>query len=188
MKRTLAALTFAAAAVSPVWADELSDTIKGALASYESGDLGRTSEDLTYALQLLNQQRAETLKAFLPEPLDGWELRESKGSSNAGGMALFGGGLTASAEYRRERDRIEVQIISDSPMISSMAMIFNNPAALGAQGKIKRIGREKVLIKNNGEMQTLIDNRIMVQVSGRAPAEDMEAYFSKIDLRALKDF
>ncbi|MEZ5659225.1 MAG: hypothetical protein R3E83_12045 [Burkholderiaceae bacterium] len=188
IRTALAAAAIGLAISTPVLADELGDTLKAALSSYEAGDLSRTNEDLTYAMQLLNQRRADALQKFLPEALDGWELSKSKGSNNGAGMAMFGGGLTANAVYRRDRERIEVQIIANSPMIASMAMIFNNPAAIGAQGKITRIGREKVLIKNDGEMQSLVDNRILVQVSGKAPAEAMEAYFRKIDLNGLKDF
>lgn len=188
MKRTATALlAIALSAATPAWGDEISDTIKSALESYGAGDVSRTHEDLTYALQLLNQKRADALKAFLPAPLDGWKLNESEGSAG-GGMAMFGGGLTASAKYTRDRDRVEVQIVADSPMVASMAMLFNNPAALGAQGKVTRIGREKVLVKENGEMQTLVDNRVLVQVSGRAPAKDLEAFFRKIDLNGLKSF
>ncbi|MEZ5648963.1 MAG: hypothetical protein R3E87_00265 [Burkholderiaceae bacterium] len=189
MYRTaIIAMSIALSAATPALADEISDTLNSAIKSYEAGDLGRTNEDLTYAMQLITQKRGEALQAFLPEPIDGWELQKSKGSGNGGGLAMFGGGLTASAVYKRDRDRIEVQIIAGSPMIASMAMIFNNPAAIGAQGKLTRIGREKVLIKNDGELQSLVDNRILVQVSGKGSAEDKEALFRKIDLQGLKDF
>jgi len=45
-----------------------------------------------------------------------------------------------------------------------------------------------VAITKEGEVRAMIDNRIFVQVTGRAPVEDKEAYFAAINLRGLKDF
>jgi hypothetical protein len=73
-------------------------------------------------------------------------------------------------------------------MIAAMAGMFANPAAMGAMGSVKRIGREKVIVTNDGELQALINNRILVQVTGSAPVEDKEAYFGAIDLAGLKDY
>ncbi len=66
--------------------------------------------------------------------------------------------------------------------------MFGNAALMGSMGKVKRIGRQKVVITNDGELQAMVDNRIFIQVTGRAPVEDKEAYFGAIDLAGLKDF
>jgi len=44
------------------------------------------------------------------------------------------------------------------------------------------------VITQAGALQALIDNRILVQITGRAPMPDKEAYFAALDLRGLKDF
>ena len=58
---------------------------------------------------------------------------------------------------------------------------------MGSMGKVKRINRQKVVITNDNEIQTLIDGRIMIQISGNADLEAKEAYFKAIDLKALKE-
>jgi len=55
-------------------------------------------------------------------------------------------------------------------------------------GERKRIGRQTVVISQQGEMQALIDKRILIEITGRAPIEDKEAYFAAMDIRGLKDF
>ena len=69
-----------------------------------------------------------------------------------------------------------------------MAMMFGTAAMMSSMGQIKRIKRQKVAITKEGEVRAMIDNRIFVQVTGRAPVEDKEAYFAAINLRGLKDF
>ena len=41
--------------------------------------------------------------------------------------AMFGGGTSANAEYRRGKDRINISIITDSPMLSSSSNNFASP-------------------------------------------------------------
>jgi hypothetical protein len=66
--------------------------------------------------------------------------------------------------------------------------MFGNTALMGAMGQVKRINRQKVVITKNGELQALIDNRILVQIGGNASAEDKEAYFAAMDIKGLEDF
>ena len=53
---------------------------------------------------------------------------------------------------------------------------------------MKRINRQKVLVKQDGSITAMIDKRIMIEVSGRAPAEDKEAYFKAIDIKGLEKY
>jgi hypothetical protein len=100
----------------------------------------------------------------------------------------FGGGMMASATYTRDNDTIEIQLMADNQMVTSMAMMFGNAAMMGSMGQVKRIKRQKVVITKQGEVQAMIDNRIFVQISGRSPIEDKEAYFAALDISGLKDF
>ncbi|MGH1360002.1 MAG: hypothetical protein ACRBC3_14665 [Burkholderiaceae bacterium] len=176
-------------ATTATWAqaDDFSDTLENAKQAYAEGDIGGAKEELAYASQLLGQMRAKQLESYLPEALDGWTRKENKSSSNAG-AAMFGGGTAANVEYRRGKDRVKINLVTDSPMLASMGMLFNNPALAGTQGTMKRINRQKVLVKKNGAITAMIDKRIMVEVSGRAPAEDIEAYFKGIDIKGLKSY
>lgn len=186
MKKLMLALLLASAAG---WAsaDDFTDTIESAKQAYADGDISGAKEELAYATQLLGQMRAGQLEKFLPDALDGWERKEAKGQSNAG-AAMFGGGTTANAEYRRGKDRVKISIVTDSPMLASMGMLFSNPALSGSQGTMKRINRQKVLVKKNGNISAMIDKRIMLEIKGRAPAKEFEAYFKAIDIKGLKSY
>jgi len=167
-------------------ADDFTTTLENVRQAYEEGDIAGAKEELDYASQLLGQMRAQKLQSLLPVALDGWTRKDAE--ANNAGAALFGGGTTAKAEYRRGKDRISISIMTDSPMLASMAMLFNNPAMAGTQGTMKRINRQKVMVKKDGSITAMVDKRIMIEVSGRAPAEDKEAYFKAVDLKGLKAY
>jgi len=173
-------------AATPAGADEVEEALELALEAYRAGDLTMAKEEIDFAAQLIAQKKAATLGEYLPEPLPGWVRHDDDG-----GHAGFGG-MNASATYLTEgegdRKRVDVQIMANNQMISAMAAMFANPAMLGGQGEMKRINRQKVIVTQQSELQALVDNRIMVTISGNAPVEDKEAYFAAIDLRALEDF
>jgi hypothetical protein len=172
--------------IAPVHADEVEDSLQMALEAYQAGDLNAAKEELDFASQLLSQMKAEGLSGYLPEALPGWTRAEGGDQSQA--MAQFGGGVTASATYSRDQDRIEVQLMAGNQMVTTMAGMFGNAAMMGSMGTVKRLKRQKVVINQNGDVQAMIDNRVFVQISGRAPTEDKEAYFEALDFRGLKDF
>lgn len=170
----------------PARADEVEDALETALDAYRAGDIAAAKEEIDFAAQLLAQQRAAGLGDFLPEALPGWTRLEEQNRGQSG--AAFGGGMAASANYRRGTDHIEVELMADNQIVTAMAAMFGNVAMMGAMGQVKRIGRQKVVVTPEGEVQALVDNRILVKVSGNAPIEDKEAYFKAIDIRGLKDF
>ena len=171
--------------VAPAQADDVEDALEMALEAYRAGDLAVAKEEIDFAAQLIAQKKAAALADYLPEPLPGWERMDDGGGGQAG---MFGGGMSASATYTRDRDRVEVQFMANNQMVTAMAGMFGNAAMMGSMGEVKRINRQKVVITQAGELQTLVDNRIFITISGNAPVEDKEAYFEAIDLRALEDF
>lgn len=170
---------------APAAADQIEEALEMALEAYRAGDIAVAKEEIDFAAQLIAQKKAAALADYLPEPLPGWTRRDDEG----GGQAAFGG-MTASATYLNEvdRKRVEVQLIANNQMVSAMAAMFSNPAIMGSAGTLKRINRQKVMIDQQGQLQTVVDNRILITISGNAPAEDKEAYFAAIDLEAVADF
>jgi len=181
----LAALLIAAAPLA-VLADEIENSLTMALEAYQSGDVKGAKEETDFAAQLLAQMQASGLTEFLPAALDGWTREDNESQAQA--ATMFGGGVSASASYTRGDDRIEIQLMADNQMVTSMAAMFSNTAMMGAMGQVMRIGRQKVVVTQNGDLQAMIDNRIFVQVSGGAPVEDKEAYFAALDIGGLEDF
>ncbi len=182
------ALTLSFALLTPgqARADEIEDAIQAALKAYQADDVALAKEELDFASQLLSQAKAAGLADFLPAPLDGWERGETE--SESVGAVMMGGGLSARATYTSTGRRVDVQLLADNPMVAAMAGMFSSTATMGAMGTVKRINRQKVILTNDGELQALVNNRILVQIQGDAPPEDMEAYFAAIDVDGLKAF
>lgn len=172
--------TETAATESP---DEVETSLEAALEAYREGDLEMATEEIEYAQQLMAQQKTQALAGFLPEPLDGWVKEEGE----TGGMPGLGG-MMASATYVGPEHTVEIQLMADNQMVASMMMMFNNAAMIGQMGELMRIGRQKVIRTNEDELQAMLDNNVLVSISGDAPVETKQAYFEAMDLRALEDF
>lgn len=176
----------AGTAALPALADDVEDSIDAALQAYRAGDIKAAKNELDFASQLLGQMKAEGLKAFLPAPLEGWEREDSETDTRA--MAAFGGGQMASARYTKDDQSVEIQLMADNQMVSAMAGMFSSAAMMGAMGKVRRLQGEKVVVTEEGELQALVDDRIMVQITGSADADTKAAYFEAMDIPGLKAF
>ncbi|MEO1495247.1 MAG: hypothetical protein AAFV19_24145 [Pseudomonadota bacterium] len=173
-------------ATTAAQADDVEDSINAALEAYRSGDIKTAKEEIDFASQLLGQLKAEGLSAFLPPALDGWEREDQE--VNTQSMAAFGGGQMAEARYSNGSDSVNIQLMADNQMVTAMGAMFSNVALLGAMGKVKRVNGEKIVITQEGEVQTLINGRIMVQISGSADADTKVGYFEAMDIDGLKGF
>ena len=168
----------------PAGSDEVEDALSAALEAYRGGDLEMATEEVEYARQLMAQMKAERLSGFLPEPMEGWTRQEGE----SGGMPGMGG-MVASAAYRGpDESVVDIQIMAENQMVASMMMMFNNPVMIGQMGELKRIGRQKVILTDEGELQAMLDNNVLISISGDAPVETKEEYFKLIDIPALEEF
>lgn len=181
-------LSFAAALVAsfaaPVWADDVTETIQSALDAYNEGDIAYATEELNFALQLLKEMRADDLRSFLPEPLDGWTREIDADAAAAVGMM---GGTGAVATYVSDDDNFTITIVMDSPMVTGMAPLLSNPAVAASSGaRMVRVGREK-FVSLDGDLNGLIGNRILVQADGD-DTDAIVAHLETMDFRALSQF
>ena len=136
-----AAFLFMTVVSSPVLADDVTDSINEALKQYNNGELADAVQSLDYSAQLIRQKKGGQLEAFLPKPISGWEAENAK--SEAMGSAMFGGGITAERSYVKGDSRVNVKIITDSPMMQGMMMMFSNPMmATSDGGKLEKISGE----------------------------------------------
>ena len=173
------------------YADDIEDSIKEALQYYKSSEYKDAVESLNYASQLIQQKKGKGLESFLPEPLKGWSAQ--KASSQAAGAAMFGGGITVERKYTKDSSSISISIITDSPLMQGMMMMFSNPMfAASDGGKLERIGRQKAIVKfdpnsKQGEIKIVVANRYLVLIEGRETSmEDMKEYAKAIDFKKLK--
>lgn len=176
-----------------VWADEITDSIEEAIEYYKEGNFVEAVNSLDYASQLIRQKRSGNLESFLPEPLAGWSAEDIK--SQASGAGFLGGMISAKREYKKDKSSVTVEIITDSPALQSMVMIFSNPAYASADGgKLSKINRQKAIVKyhpsrKSGELNIVVAKKYLVSVKGRnINKNDLVDYASAIDYKKLKKF
>lgn len=186
MVRLLLAALALIVTVAPLTADEFTETLDSALRAYREGDFKGAGEDLGFATKLLSSQRSATLAKFLPEALAGWTRTLDDSEDAIIGMAIFGGGTTASATYSDGKDDIKLTLLADSPMVSGMGAMLSGMAGLtgGTPLRIKRVE----FAQSEGEMQGLVGDKVMVSAAGTASVEQKSALIEAIDLDALADF
>lgn len=184
--RSLAAAALIVTWVQPANADEFTDVVEGALEAYEAGEYTAAREDLDYAMKLLAELKSEGLATYLPDAMPGWERQEAEAEAMSMGLGMFGGGTSAAATYTNPDGELTITLIADSPMLASFsAMISGLSAATG--GKPMRIQRVQ-FVDNDGDLQGMVDNRILVTVSGDASLESKKAYLESMDINGLKSF
>lgn len=174
----------------PVLADDVTDSINEALKQYDSGEFAGAAESLDYASQLIRQKKGGQLEAFLPAPLSGWKAEEA--TSQALGSTMFGGGVTAERSYSKDNSHVSVKIITDSPMMQGMMMMFSNPMlATSDGGKLEKINGEKAIVKYNNEnkagtVTVAIAGRFLIIVEGNnVDRQFLTAFTQAIDFKKL---
>jgi hypothetical protein len=165
-------------------ADEILDQINQAIAMYKSGDFAGAAGELEFAAAQIRQLRAGEIAKALPAPLAGWSADEAE--TAAMGASMFGGGTTASRDYDRDKARVSVQIVTDSPMLQSVAMMLNNPMIMSGSGqKLIRIKGNKASLEWNddgGTINVVYQGRVLVTVEGRrCTQDDLTAYAEAVD-------
>jgi hypothetical protein len=175
---------------SPVIADDVADSINEALKQYNNGEFADAVQSLDYASQLIRQKKGGQLEAFLPTPIPGWKAEDAKSSSM--GSAMFGGGVTAERSYVKGGSRVNVKIITDSPMMQGMMMMFSNPMmATSDGGKLEKINGEKAIVKysnenKDGNINIVVAGRFLITVDGNdVVRQDLIAFAQGIDFKKL---
>jgi hypothetical protein len=175
-------------------ADEVTDQIKEALELYEKGNHSEAVASLNFAVGQIQQAQASGLKKVLPQPLPGWEAEETSGNF---APAALGGGISASKAYHKDDQSIEIEIVSDSPLLQSVLTFYTNPAFYAGQPdtKLVKIQNRKAIQKftpqdQQGEIQIVIANRMLVSIkaSGTEKLDDMLAYANAIDYNGIEAF
>lgn len=182
--RILLSATFLAASWPALAADDILDAIDAARKSYQAGDMANAKQSIDTASQLIAQKNAEAFSALLPAPLSGWKAE--KAQATAVGAAMFGGASAASRTYTNAKgDTVEVSITGDSAMIMQFGPMLNNPAMAGAMGKLVRVGDQRAIQTNDGDIMMLVANKILVHVQGSAEAPAKLSYAQAINVAKL---
>ena len=122
--------------------------------------------------------------ALLPAPRAGWKAE--KAQATAVGAAMFGGASAASRSYSNAKsDIIEVSITGDAAMIMQFGPMLTNPAMAGAMDKLVRVGDQRAIQNQDGDIMMLVANKFLINVQGSADAASKLSYAQAIDIAKL---
>ncbi len=167
-------------------------TIDEAVKQYQAGDYAGAASNLDYASQLVRQQKSENMKQLLPEPLAGWTAGDA--DAHAIGSAVLGGGVTVSRDYYKDDSAVNLEIVSDSPVLQSVLMMVNNPLFAGAGGgKLQTVKSQKAIIKydqakKSGDVYVVVAGKFMVTIKGsKVELKDLINIAESVDYKQLSE-
>lgn len=178
---TAALLSLSAGAVL---ADEIEDSLKGALSAYQAGKVKEAMDSAAYAQQLLQQKRGGELAGFLPAAPDGWTRTDNTDINQ--GLNVLGGGVGAEADYAAGDTEFKITLMANNGVVASMAAILGNTVMMAQMGKIVKVGDRKFL-NQDGTLSALIGTQVLLQAQGADP-EKMLPLLQKIDFAGLEKF
>jgi hypothetical protein len=179
-----AALLAVTTALPAYAADDILDAMDQARKAYQAGDTATAKQSLDLASQLIGQKNAEAFATLLPAPLAGWKAE--KAQVNAVGATMFGGASAASRSYSNDKgDTVDISITGDSAMVMQFAPMLNNPAMAGAMGKLIRVGSQRAIQTQDGDVMMVIANKFLINVQGSADAAAKLAYAQAVDVAKL---
>lgn len=154
--------------------NDIEGEIQAALTAYRNGNMAEALDALRLAEQWLLEIQADDLSTVFPK-LEGWELET--GEAQAAGQMVFGGGVTASATYTRgEEDRMTVEIVANSPMLSMVSGFIGMAAASGK--KVVRVhGTKSILDTSDSEVELMIpyDGSVLITIKTNTTTDDAMA-------------
>lgn len=159
------AFAFAIGATLPAAADDVSDALHAALDAYDAGNLAKTGESITLAMQGLGTQQSAMLAALLPAAPTGWTATPT--TDFARGFGIMGGGARAETRYDKA-DRSQsftLSFIADNPMVASMGAMLGNAQMMAMMGKVVKVG-DQPLLQTDNNLSTLVNNRVLFQAQG----------------------
>lgn len=188
-------------------ADTITQEIDRAKAAYLQGKLNDAKLSLDMASQLVTQQKSKLLNSVLPPPYLGWTAEDKtaakqtgpkqqpapqpSGSSMPSAATAVGalGGITTSRTYKKADKVCIVTVAGDSPLLTVVSMFLANPSVAQASGsRLTRIGNQRAVISQDGEVQVMSSNNFLVTVSGDCPESDKVAYAGAVDYARLSSF
>ena len=187
MRLGMAVTLLAIATSFGVRADDVTDQINEALKAYQNHDTQTAMAALDAASSLLRQARGEGMKKLLPPVPPGWTADAAE--STAVGAAMLGGGTTASRTYHNGNQRVEVQIMADSPMLQGMAALLGSPlAAMGGMKTVVIGGRRMSYTENENSYMTLVADKVIVKLEGSkdTPEPTLKSFIGAIDFAAIE--
>jgi hypothetical protein len=179
---------------SVVVADDVTDQIKAGLTAYEDKDYRTAVDELKFAVAQLEKLKNTQNQTLLPKALEGWKVENKGNNDNQMAMAMLGGGTSIKGIYTRKAEKIEIEVLANSPLLAMMTLMLNNPAMMAGQKNTEpfRYKKAKGMKKRNGktiEITLLLAGQIMIKIIGKNLDDEkvLKEYLNAFDLAKLKE-
>jgi hypothetical protein len=184
--------------------DPVQNFIKEAKDFYTQKNYKQAQMSLQDAINELNTLMAAQLVTVLPDEING--LKADVDGTSTTNLGPMGGGTQITKTYKhpdRPEVKAEIQIISNSPMISAMSMAFSNPSMMGEGAKTVRVGSMRAILINEMTDYYMSDEQVkkirstqiqlplnqtlvMIRTNGLATEQEELAFAAKLDYAKIK--
>ena len=152
MKKLIYTIALAVLGIFSASAQDVTAKLNEAKSEYAGGNLDNARFALQDVLNQINQAIGKDILAILPANLGGMAVNSK--DDNVTGAAGFAG-LFVNRTYGTETKTAKIEIMSDSPMLTSLNAILALPAIMGNsdpnQKRVKIAGYKAVLQKENSQ-------------------------------------
>lgn len=174
-----AAPAFAQTRTAPKKEPTLPEALDQATKAAEGEQYGAAIAALQSAIKLLQKKQRAAILASMPKP-EGWEIHDDAPNDAADALTagLAGIGTNIQRRYQKGDDKnLTVDVMANSPMLQMIAMLFNNPAMVTAEGgEIVQYGPHKAILKKSGdsgvELQILMHEKHLIKVTAQGLTAD----------------
>ncbi len=181
MRKLIYTIALAVLAIISAQAQEVTAKLNEAESSYSSGDLENSRFALQQALNDINQAIGKDILALLPAKLNDMACNTKDDNvTGAAGVA----GLNVNRTYGTEGKTAQIEIMSDSPLLTSLNTLLAMPMIMGNsdpnQKRVKVAGYKGMLQKETSDnkdsynLQLPINNTLLtLKVTGYPNENDV---------------
>lgn len=175
--------------------DEVLKHVNEGVENYKAGKHQEAINSLNFAVGLIREKQGGDLAAALPPPMPGWKSEDTAAAGAA--MAMMGGGATLERKFTKGSERVEIMIMTNSPMLQGFMMMMSNPAMLAGNpnSKLTTIKGQKAVEERNeasktGKITLVLMNSMLITAEGRQleDPETLRKYAEAVDYGKLKQF
>ncbi len=177
--------------LSVALADDVTDSLDKVRKFYERGNYSQAVSELQFTMGLIQDRQLDKYKTILPDPPEGWTGQKIQVSRNT---ALgFSGGISVSRVYNSKNgQKVTVEAVMDSPLVSGLIMLLSNPMLMG-NNRLVMVKGQKAMEEwdqesGKGKLQIIIQNRMLVTISGEHldSRDTLRSFAEKIDFGKIK--
>lgn len=165
--------------------DEIETGLRDAYKLYQEKKYGEVGDKLRIILKMLEEKNADRVEVVLPRKVGDWV----GGELTREDLELLGGGLSMKRSYRWGAKTVTVKLVKDSPLVDKLLPLLQNEQLIEASGrKVHTISGEKAVMEHDRKLQMVIEDEILLEVTGNEKAKEMDVVgiARKLDIRLMK--